>query len=243
MTLVQAPRRFVILSGSRSGTSLLSETLNVHPEILCHGELFHPTPASHIKRQEGDLSVEEAVALRDRDPIGYLDWALTRPGVAAAGFKMWRSQQDAVCDRLLADEATLKIIYERENVLARFSSSRLVKATGIYNINSERARPGKLNTLVDFNRKAFLGYFDAHRALFAGYRARARGPVLDLTYRDVIETGFSRVLAFLGVAEQALPPQKQRLHSNEILSRFAEADRDAIRKTLAEIGHPEWVSE
>lgn len=243
MTFVDSPRRFVILSGSRSGTSLLSETLNVHPEILCHGELFHPTPASHIKRQEGDLSLEEAVALRDSDPSGFLDWALNRPRVAVAGFKMWRSQHEAICDRLLADEETLKIIYERENVLARFSSSRLVKATGIYNLKSEKARPEKLDTLVDFNRKAFFDYLDAHRALFSAYREKARGRVLYLTYHDIVENGFSRVLQFLGVSEVALLPQKQRLHSNEILLRFAEKDRETIRKILDEVGHPEWISE
>lgn len=205
--------------------------------------MFHPTPTSHIKLSASDLSVEEAVALRESNTYGFLDWALDRPGVSVAGFKKWRSQNEAVCELLMADPGTLKIIYERENVLARFSSRRLVKATGIYNIASGRSRPGKLDMLVNFNSKAFLGYLEGHRVLFAGYRKKARGTVLDLTYRDIVENGFGRVLAFLGVSQKDLAPRKQRLHSNEILSRFVEEDRDRIRGILSEIGHPEWATE
>lgn len=238
-----APLQFVILSDSRSGTSLLSETLNSHPEILCHGEVFHPSPAHHIKGDRKGLTLEDAVALRDHDIDAYMAWVYDHPEARAVGFKMWRSHNQSACDDLIADRTVHKIIYERTNVLARFSSSRLVQATGIYNLPPGKARPGKLDTRITFDRKAFAAYLNKHQSLFSHYRNAAKGPVLDIAYEAIRDGDFSTVLNFLGVSQQDLTPQKAKLHGSAIIDRFEPQFHDTIRAVLDAAGHPEWAAE
>jgi hypothetical protein len=240
---VTEPKRFLILSDSRSGTSLLSETLNIHPQIVCHGEVFHPTPASHIKGDLSGTSIDNLLNLRDRDTADFLLWVYGQDGARAVGFKMWRSQNEVACDALMHDPTVLKIIYERKNVLARFSSSRLVKATGIYNIPVGRARPGKLDTLIEFNRKAFSGYLQKHNDLFAIYRHNSVGPKLEVSYQQIKEDGFGAVLDFLGVSALALTPQKEKLHGSSIIERFDPRFHKAIVEEIEAAGHPEWLTE
>lgn len=238
-----AVTKFVIMSDSRSGTSLLSETLYSHPEILCHGEVFHPNPVHHLRGTLKPLSVEEIKRRREEDPARFIDEVFDQPNYGAVGFKMWRAQNPEYCDRLLADPSVLKIIYERENVLARYSSSRLVKATGVYNMTPSGKRSQALEKLVSFDAGSFRSYLERHRELFEHYRAKARGRVLDLTYSDLVRNGFSEVLTFLGVEDIPLSPQKARLHSSDILSRFEPDAQDTIFRTLNEIGRPEWRTE
>lgn len=164
-------KKFVILSDSRSGTSLLSETLNSHPDIVCHGEVFHPTPASHIKIHEDEITIDDLVSLREQDPAKFMDVIYNRPNVQAVGFKMWRSQNPEMCDSLMEDESVAKIIYERTNVLARYASSRLVKATGIYNLKAGAGRPEKLNTKIRFDEGEFEKYARRHRNIFSATAA------------------------------------------------------------------------
>ena len=67
MTTKGDPLRFVVLSEARSGTSLLTETLNTHPEITCHGEVFHPNPDWHFRGDMADWSKDRIIDLRDHE--------------------------------------------------------------------------------------------------------------------------------------------------------------------------------
>jgi hypothetical protein len=221
----------------------LSETLNSHPDILCHGEPFHPTPHSHLKGDMRGLDLAAAVALRDTDPQAYVTWFYDHPEVKSVGFKIWHNQAPAIADQLMADTSVAKIIYERTNVLARFSSSRLVKETGIYNLKPGGKRSDKLDSLIDFNAKTFAAYLKQHNDMFAHYRANTKGPVLHSTYDEIKAGGFSTVLNFLGMADMPLVPQKEKLHGSSIIDRFDPKHHDLIHTTLQGIGHPEWVTE
>ena len=234
------PSRFVIISMSRSGTSLLSESLNSHPQIVCHGEVFHPNPVGHLKDNFIEQSFDQVVQLRAENPSAFLDWVFDRPGVTAAGFKMWQSQNPDGCDSLLADHSVAKIIYERPNVLARFSSSLLVRTTGVYNLGADKKRSTGLDQRVAFDLRQFRAYLAKHRETFLDLRQRARGRVLDLTYTDLLSSGFADVQAFLGVSRQDLALQKQKLHGSDILRRFDDSHHDAIRAELGRIGHEDW---
>ncbi|MET1415864.1 hypothetical protein ABVF61_26575 [Roseibium sp. HPY-6] len=241
--MANTPKRFVILSDSRSGTSLLSETLNVHPQILCHGEVFHPKPSGHIKVPLEAKELEDLVALRENDTPAFMDWVFDHPDFEAVGFKIWRNQNPDQTDALMADDSVFKIIYERTNVLARFSSSRLVQATGIYNLKSDANRPTKLDTKITFNEAQFSKYLDSHRELFTLYREKSRGPVLDITYEEIKNNGFASVLDFLGLSFEALEPQKKKLHGSSIIDRFEPSVHNAIITAVTGAGHAEWVSE
>ncbi|MDS9468647.1 sulfotransferase [Paracoccus sp. MBLB3053] len=235
--------KFVILSDSRSGTSLLSETLNSHPQIVCHGEVFHPTPRGHIKIREEERTLDQLVALREQDPVSFMRLVYDRPGAQAVGFKMWRNQNSEECDRLMADDSVAKIIYERTNILARFASSRLVKATGIYNLAPGAARPARLESKITFDRAEFDKYRARHERIFSTYRQNSRGPVLELTYKSLVEKGFDEVLSFLGAPLQPLAPQKEKLHDSRIIERFESAHHPLIVSTVTEMGCAEWLDE
>jgi hypothetical protein len=235
--------RFVILSGSRSGTTLLCDTLNSHPDILCHGEPFHPAPYDHLRGDMGGLDVEGAVALRERDPQAFLTWVYNHPEVKTVGFKMWQSHAPDICEQLMADPSMPKIIYERPNVLARFSSSRLVWKTGVHNIKLGNARSDTLDHLLDFHTKTFVEYLRQHTEMFAHYRAASVGPVLDITFDSIKGGDYAQVLGYLGMENMALVPQNIKLHTSSIIDRYNPAHHNAIRVVLNDLGHPEWVSE
>ncbi|WGR61789.1 hypothetical protein E3U26_13500 (plasmid) [Paracoccus ferrooxidans] len=238
------PNKFAVISDARSGTSLLTATLNSHPEVVCHGEIFHKSPKDfHIKVPKEEVNPEDLLSLRENDTEKFVELVYNRPGAKSVGFKMWRSQNSEYCDKVLADESVSKIIYERSNVLAKFSSSILAKETGVWNVNSGAARPKVLDKKLSFNPQQFLTYVNRHENLFKLYRNKAKGKVLDLSYLDVVGRGFSEVLEFIEVSNIDLKPQKEKLHSSSIIDRFEDSDHNIIIQTLNDINHPEWIQE
>lgn len=230
--------RFVVLSTARSGTSLLTSTLNQHPDVYCHGEIFHPRPEIHIRdefRAQADLGA------RERDPVSFtyslLDFS---NGMAAVGFKMWRAQSEPVCDALLSDRSLKKIILERQNKLAQFSSGTLAKTTGVWNLRAGRDLKVVNGAKATFSSSSFRKFLARNSETYRHYHARAVGPVLDLDYAQLAGIGLAPVLEFIGVPVVALSATKARLHSSDILSRFDERHHDEIVSLLDEIGSPEW---
>lgn len=90
--------RFVVVSNIRSGSTMLTNLLNQHPNALAFHELFHihrasvPFQAVGYRRRSRDDSV---MVLRDRDPAGFLDqhvWGDQPRSVKAVGFKLLHTQ-------------------------------------------------------------------------------------------------------------------------------------------------------
>jgi len=123
--------RFVIFSSARSGTSLVTATLERHPEIFMHAEIFQKKRENHILKAFRDSHDVDALAAQPRRLArAVLDWT---PGPPVVGFKMWTWQAPAVARELLADAGVHKIVIERRNRLAAFSSVRLAFTTGTWN--------------------------------------------------------------------------------------------------------------
>ena len=236
------PTKFVILSAARSGTSLLTTTLSTHPDILCHGEIFHPKYRQHLKGTFTDMPDADILALRD-DLDRFLPLVFEQPGPSIVGFKMWESQNPECCARLLADTSVKKIIYERDNKLAQFSSGQLAKQTGVWNVSADNSKRKIAADPLPFNHNAFARFLEKQNEIFQGYRDRARGDVLEVGFNQIAEGDFSPVLAFLGASDMNLAPRTKRLHSSDILSRYDAAQHDTIRATLRDLGRMEWVSE
>lgn len=237
--------KFVILSESRSGTSLLSGTLGSHPEILCHGEIYHEKTEWHLLGNFAGMTKEEIQALRENED-DFVERVFNQDGYKAVGFKMWRNQNPAVCKSLLNDDSILKIIYERDNKLAQFSSGILANKTGIWNLTSganveKIIEPKK--TQIAFNAEAFNKFIEFQKNIFDFYLENVSGSFIKLTYSEIVLEGYSRVLEFLGVKPMELQPAKAKLYSSDILSRFAADDRAKILETLEAIGHSEWAFE
>lgn len=232
--------RFVILSYARSGSSLLTETLHQHPQIYCHGEIFHEDAEWHI-REECRHSID--LSQRSLRPIDYCYSVLAfTNGRQAAGFKMWRNQAPDACLALLGDPNVLKIILERDNRLAQLSSFLLAEQTAIWNVPAgpqqwEAPPPPQQ---VPFKRKQFLNYIKNVEETFAFYNENARGRRLHLRFRRL---NFASVFEFLGVSQIQTTPATQKLYSDDILARFTPESRPAVISLLAEIGRPEWARE
>lgn len=238
-------RRFVIVSAARSGSSLLTATLDLHPRILCHGEIFHAKIDRHVR---ADALAATGAALRDADPLGFALGILAfREGEHAVGFKMWRLQSPDVCDALLADPDVLKIILERQNGLAAYSSAQLAKRSGVWNLGV-RPRPDMLASARSarsrFDADEFLRFLARRDAMFEQYREAARGPVLDITYTALAGPGgFEPVFDFLGVKRMRTPQQKSRIHSADILDRFEPRARADAETALHRLGRLDWAYE
>lgn len=236
------PTKFVILSAARSGTSLLTSTLHTHPDILCHGEIFHPKFRQHLKGTFDAMSDPEILVLRE-DTDAFVARVYDQPGAPIVGFKMWEPQHPECCARLLADTSVRKIIYERSNKLAQFSSGQLAKQTGVWNVAADNTKRKIEADPLPFNPEAFARFLEKQQATFRMYRAQARGPVLDIGFEQIAEGDFSPVLAFLGAQDMELAPRMKRLHSSDILSRYDAAQHDTIRATLRDLDRMAWVFE
>ena len=234
--------KFVVMSNARSGTSLLTETLNSHPDIICHGEIFHPDPTWHLKGTFANLSVEAKIEKR-RNLEDFVESVFNQRGAAAVGAKMWLDQNPEWCGNFLADESIYKIIYERANKLAQFSSGTLAKRTQIWNLNPGKKLPAGNDIKLDFDEQAFKRFIKHQSASFDYYRSNAEGPVLEVKFETIAAGDFGDVLKFLQVRNIPLQPQKSKIYSSDILSRYKQDDHKVIMRVLQELKHEEWVFE
>lgn len=93
--------RFVVVSGIRTGSTMLTDVLDQHPNARTFFELFHIDPGAVPFNVEGyrararDPSV---MRLRDEDPVGFLEqhiWGAMPTHVRAVGFKLLHTQARA----------------------------------------------------------------------------------------------------------------------------------------------------
>ncbi len=158
---------------------------------------------------------------------------------------MWYSQARETADALLADESVWKIVLERSNRLAGYSSDRLAKVTRVYHVRKAEELDSyrQANPLLTFDREDFLGNVRRRDRLHGIYRRRAAGPVFQMTYGELSVGIFPRLFEFLGLPDHPVEMRHRKLNASDILARFRPEDHDAIRATLDELGHPEWVQE
>jgi|GEM_PF-3408517 len=232
--------RFVLFSAARSGTTLVTDTLKTHPGAYVHAEIYNKKRENHIRAEFRRRFDVEALAKQPRRLArAVLDFT---PGPPVVGFKMWAWQAPGAADALLRDKGIHKIVLERANKLAAFSSVQLAWKTGRWNRWSGEAG-GPAAPLLDFDADGFDAFLDRQARLFASYREAAAGPALWLEYLDLPEPGLARIQRFLGLAPLPLPPRRVKMHGEDILARFAPAGHAAIRHRLERLGRLDWVNE
>ncbi|MBB5958530.1 LPS sulfotransferase NodH [Saccharothrix tamanrassetensis] len=236
--------RFVVLSLARSGSSHLMSLLNRSPGVLMHDEIFHPEHWDRIVEDSAEL---RAIRPRSLRAVAFADTVLADcpPGKTHIGFKMWREQAPAACQWLLQDPGIHKIILERENKLASYSSLSKANSTDVWNVSEKDSlQQGYAERAVEgFDVAEFRDHVKRRTDIFRYYRETARGPVVDLTYQGLVGgTDHARCLEFLGLnPPDDRPAEYRRLNSADILERFAESERSGVLAALAEVGHPEWA--
>lgn len=236
-------RRFVLLSYARSGTSTLIRGIGSHPACYAHREIFNDGSSQSVL-PEAQAALDLA-ALR-ATPLAYaralLDYS---PGPSCVGFKMMLGQAPEACEALMRDVSVHKIVLERENRLASFSSMLQARQTGVFHAPNARkmaAHKARAQPLR-FDAAAFARHVTRVAHFYRSYRRHSAGPVLELSYTALSPALLDQVQAFLGLEPQPLDLPLPKMGGPDILARFAPQDHAEIRAALAALGHPDWITE
>lgn len=196
--------RFVIFAQGRTGTWLLYDLLNAHPQITCDKEILQP------RRLAPDAFVE--AASHRRSPVyGFhvqirqlLESQRLEPGAFLARLhgRGWR------------------IIYlRRRNFLRQSVSTLIANQRQLWHTTDPAQRPGR--TVVDLD--ALMAWLDRRQDYQNRERAALQGlPHLPLVYEDDLldaqqhQPALDRVFDFLGVDAIPVAARLQRLGSDRL---------------------------
>lgn len=219
---------FVIVADLRTGSTLLSTSLNAHPQIRCYGELFHPDtfPDNHLEEHDrfqmsGREVVRQAFAAR---------------GVKAAGFRAmvflpmpaqphWEDSWDALQER-----RGLRVIWlTRRDRLAQYASILVAQQTRVWHPSPEDPvlRPENRPTIT-IDPQEFRRWTAERERLFALRRQQLQAsPSLELDYETLVAEWpdlIRRVETFLGVDPVELQPAKQKQEKRPLSEVIANYD-------------------
>ncbi|MEM1209969.1 MAG: hypothetical protein AAF586_04560 [Planctomycetota bacterium] len=247
-------RTFVVLTEQRSGSNMLVTSFLDHPEVCCFGEVFRPTDKYRdgpVADYPGALRYLQDLpaayhddAYRFAHPGAYLRalWRL-EPGFDHYGFKLMLRQHPELADAWIRDPAHHVVLLRRDNALARHASGVKAKLTGEgAAVSAEQIK----DVRIPFDREAFLTYLERSNKQWdrVDRVVEAEGKhCLRLEYADILSgEAVDAVLNFLG-ATIGLDLQTNLIKRNTsvIVDRFE--DPDAVRRTLDEIGRPDWAQE
>ena len=205
---------FVIVADLRTGSTLLSTSLNNHPQIRCYGELFHPETFP-----DNQLDGCDRFTLTGRDVVRE---AFAANGATAAGFRamiflpMPAQPQWADSWGALVDRDDLRVIYLlRRDELAQYASIAIADRTRIWHPSPDDPvlRPENRPTIT-IDPQEFRDWSQQRAALLNQRREQLRGkPSLDLTYETLVSewpAAIRTVQEFLGVEPVSLQPAKQK---------------------------------
>lgn len=219
---------FIIVSDLRTGSTLLSSSLNRHPQIRCYGELFHSDdfPDNRI----------DGFDRRDASSGEVLRRAMDAGGARAVGFKAMaflpfpseRQWTDA-WDRI-RELSGLRVLYlTRQNRLAQYASLQVAQHTGVFHPydNDGLYRPENRPTIT-IDPAAFHAWVQERDAIMERRRRQHQGlPALELTY-EVLSSDWgrtmARVQAFLSVEVQPLEQTKKKQERRPLAEVIANYD-------------------
>ena len=161
--------RFVIIASARTGSNFLITQLSSHPDIFCHGDIFHPNqpflrwPGWPDERPPAE--VNEFKRLKNLPPRDLLErmyrLGFGRPHV---GFKIFNGQNNEILSQLIRDPEVKKIVLWRNNVLARYASALAARQTGNYGLLKMSQIQDRV--LVQFRPQTFRNHHDNYVAFY-----------------------------------------------------------------------------
>jgi LPS sulfotransferase NodH len=225
---------FVILAGMRTGSNLLQETLDAHPGIACHGELFNPV---FVGRAKADRMWGIDLAARNADPMALIARMRER-SAGLPGFRLFPDHDPRVLAHVLDAPRVAKVILTR-NPLEQYLSHRIAQATGQWRLGDAK---GARTARVRFDADGFAAHLadrQAHlrgieRAVQVTGQTAFRLDYADLTDADVL-AGLAR---FLGV-EGALVPSSRTKKQNPAPPEDLVDNPEEMRAALA---RPEFLT-
>lgn len=205
-------KKFVIISTQRSGSTLLRTSLDSHPEVRCHGEVFLP----HYGGEQGYKDFLAGKALgRVRNQLHrrslvfeYLDQLYADTTYSAIGFKVMYSQlrripryYPMILDYIRKENIGV-MHHIRENPIATLISRYRLRETGVAHVRSEKdSRKAQKKVTVPISRLiSDLHEIEKQKAL---WRKRLEDIVVtEITYEAFVENiqaESGKILEFLGV--------------------------------------------
>lgn len=207
--------KFIILGRARTGSNFLASMLRSHGEVICFGELFHFRRDMIFWDYPGFEVTPEALALRDRDPVRFIDtrvFASVPHPVKAVGFKLFYNQAQEEDWRsvwnYLKEQTGCKVIHlQRRNIVRVHLSEKIADKTQRWVIF--RDDDAHRDVAVELTFSDCLRTFESMHEYVERYqRFFADHDVLDVFYEELVsntEVETDRIQRFLGV-----PPRQLR---------------------------------
>mgnify|MGYP006300240343 CR=1 FL=1 len=222
------PRPFIIVADLRTGSTLLSSSLDRHPDIRCMGELFHSQdfPDNRIP----------GVNHFEKTGTALVHHAFRAGGCKAAGFRAMvflpakETPRWADAWRALRDYADLRVIFlQRRDYLAQYVSYRIAVQTGKWHPSPDDSilvpeeRPRVVVDPEDFRK-----WKDERIRLYAKRRRQLYGKaILDLDYSQLAfnwRSTIIRVQGFLSADPLCLHPVKKKQERRNISNAIKNID-------------------
>jgi LPS sulfotransferase NodH len=243
----KSPRRFVVLTSQRTGSTLLVRSLDSSPDILCAGEIFHTGEGiQRVEYRYPRKFIGSAALGKLRDAFvgqsrvrGHLSrfYEAGAIGVKAVGFKLMISQVrqlPPILPELIRAGAHLLFLYRDDSLAAALSYCR-AKATRVFHSDRVSAAGEQAEIHVSVNEfERMLRKCQRDRAQLLQWHS-ARGGYL-MRYEDMVSDWerFVENLGFqLGIPGLRVPMGLQKLSSDgsstrivneaELLARFRDA--------------------
>ena len=218
--------RFIILFEGRTGSSLLGNLLNQHPQVSCLGEEVAAL------RHEGWAAQRAWIESLFLDTANFRDPRL-KGTATALGFKVkLREIADAKAFGQWLDGSDVKVVHQQrlnfvKQVVSSVRAMKLYEQTGHYNLEPDQAnlKPGAYAIPKKRFNNTLLWLLEAEHKL-ALFLAVLTRPVLHSTYEDLcagMNAEVARVFSFLGVSSQPVEPNTIKLtsdHLREVLENY-----------------------
>lgn len=208
--------RFVIVASARTGSTLVTRSLNQHGRVVTYGEIMRQADLFPARFPE----LGNSEALFRSEPVRFLEERIYRKypqEVSAVGFKIFYSHapRDTEWGRAvweyLAGQPALRVIHlRRRNLLAGHVSRKKAAAADEWIKYSGATQSAAVtldfdDTLARFEQSQ--KWEREYEAMFAGH------PLLDLAYEDVSADyagEMRRVQTFLSLPPRDIPPATKK---------------------------------
>ena len=213
------PCRFLILFEGRTGSTLMGQMLNQHPQVIHIGE-----EVSHL--QEQGFEAQRAWMERLYFETDQFDDPRIKPNPRAVGFKV-KLRKIASPDQLAQyiEAHGLRVIHMiRQNKIKQVVSSvraiDLHQRTGSYNLDQkdELCLPTAYEIPIERFNTTLLWLMEAEHRLDC-FISHLSVPVLKITYESILEDyqqAMERLFQFLGVEPVPVTPQARKITPDDL---------------------------
>ncbi|MDJ0576561.1 MAG: sulfotransferase [Xenococcaceae cyanobacterium MO_234.B1] len=199
---------FIILSSPRSGTHMLKSSLDLHPNIICHDEVFNPDYGYASLRNMPEDEILQHFIFREY-----------KPSIKAVGFCLHRSDAgfrgnwQRLWNMLKGNSDLYVISLFRSNLLRRYLSfKRMIKS----NVSS----PDSKSIAIELDKNELLKDFQKQRNKVEEFNQEfGEHRILQVTYEQLCQdysATIQGVQQFLEIPYVNLQPKTKKLETRSL---------------------------